>query len=69
MSAKFKALVRDLDQNALEALRRSVVREMDARRQKTALQISDIHPQMSAEEKQQAFEDIARVLRGSDEAE
>lgn len=64
MNGKFKALVRGLDPVALEELRRSVASEMEGRRQKTAIKLADIHPRMSAAEKEQAAIEINRVLRG-----
>lgn len=66
MKEKFKALVREMDRDTLEALRRSVAREVEARRRKTAIQMGDIHPLMTAEQKQAAAEEIGRVLRGED---
>jgi hypothetical protein len=67
MSGKFKALVSEMDQETLEDLRRSIVTEMNARR--PAIEIGDIHPQMSAAKKEAVSQEIARVLRdieGSD---
>jgi hypothetical protein len=66
--AKFKTLVGELDREGLEALRRSVAREIEGRRQKTAIKLDDIHPMMTSEEKEQAAREIARVLRGHDDA-
>jgi hypothetical protein len=66
MRGKFEALVRDLDRDNLDELRRSVASELDGRRQKTAIKIEDIHPEMSAADKDQAALEIARVLRGED---
>jgi hypothetical protein len=63
MKTKFKALVRELDAAALEDLRRSVASEVEGRRQKQAIKIENIHPLMSAEDKRQALEEIARALR------
>jgi hypothetical protein len=64
MRAKFEALVRDLDKEALEQLRRSVTSEIDGRRETTgAFQMENIHPRMTAEEKDQAAKEIVRVLR------
>lgn len=60
---KFKTLVREMDQSTLDELRRQVAAEVEQRRQKTAIQIRDIHPRMSPEEKAQAALEIARVLR------
>jgi|HubBroStandDraft_2_1064218.scaffolds.fasta_scaffold618799_2 hypothetical protein len=60
---KFKTLVRELDEPTLEQLFRQVAAEIEQRRQKTAIQLKDIHPRMSPEEKAQATLEIARVLR------
>ena len=68
MKSKFRALVRDLDGAALDELRRSVAAEVEGRRLKTAIQMEDIHPMMSAEQKQQAMEEIARALRSGEDA-
>ncbi|MGH9559159.1 MAG: hypothetical protein ACRD30_07950 [Bryobacteraceae bacterium] len=64
MNSKFKALVRGLDPEALDELRRSVASELEGRRQKTAIKLDDIHPLMSPAEKEQACQEISRVLRG-----
>ncbi len=64
MSAQFEKLVKDLDQPALEALRRSVTSEMEGRRRKTSIRIGDIHPRMSVADKERAADEIARVLSG-----
>lgn len=61
--SRFKTLVRELDAATLDQLQRQVEAEVEQRRQKTALRISDIHPRMSPEEKAQAALEIARVLR------
>jgi hypothetical protein len=66
MRGKFEALVHDLDGENLEELRRSVASELDGRRQKTAIKLEDIHPEMSAADKDQVAREIARVLRGED---
>ena len=66
MRGKFEALVRDLDGEKLEELRRSVASELDSRRRKTAIKLEDIHPEMSAADKDLAAKEIARVLRGED---
>jgi hypothetical protein len=68
VKAKFKALVRELDAASLEDLRRSVATEVEGRRQKDAIKMEDIHPRMSAEDKQRAMEEIARALRGGEDA-
>ncbi len=60
---KFKTLVREMDEPSLEQLFRQVAAEIEQRRQKTAIQLKDIHPRMSPEEKAQATLEIARVLR------
>lgn len=62
MNKEFKTLVRGLDPEALEQLRRHVATEIEGRRQKSAIQMGDIHPRMSAAEKEQAAMEIARVL-------
>jgi hypothetical protein len=64
MRVKFEALVRDLDKEALEQLRRSVTSEIDGRRETAgAFQMENIHPRMTAEEKDAAAKEIVRVLR------
>ena len=68
MKAKFRTLVRELDGGALKELGRYVASELEGRRQKTAIKLEDIHPRMSAEEKRQAMEEIARVLKGDQDA-
>jgi hypothetical protein len=68
IQAQFKTLVGELDKEGLETLRRSVAREIEGRRQKTAIKLSDIHPRMTAEEKEQAAQEIARVLKGHEDA-
>ena len=60
---KFKTLVREMDEPSLEQLFRQVAAEIEQRRQKTAIQLKDIHPRMSVDEREQAAIDIARVLR------
>ena len=64
MSEKFKSLVSEMDRETLEELRRSIATEIHARR--PAIQIADIHPRMSAAEKEAVSQEIARVLRGED---
>jgi hypothetical protein len=66
MNSKFDELVRSLDAPTLEALRRSVAAELSSRRQETALQIEQIHPGMTGEQKREAAREIARVLQGED---
>ena len=68
MKSKFRAFVRELDTAALEELRRSVAQEVEGRRQKDAIKIEDIHPLMTADEKQKAMDEIARALRGGNDA-
>lgn len=76
MSAKFKALVKSLDHGALEGLRRSVASEIKGRGGSAATQtnpadagqddvihIGSIRPGMSAQDKERAAQEIARVLR------
>jgi hypothetical protein len=60
---KFKTLVRELDAPTLEQLFRQVAAEIEQRRQQNAIQLKDIHPRMTPEEKAQATLEIARVLR------
>jgi hypothetical protein len=60
---KFETLVHELDEDTLHELRAQVAAEMEQRRLKTAIQIKDIHPRMSADEREQAALEIARVLR------
>ena len=64
MSSKFDDLVRSLDPQTLEELRRSVASELGGRREQTAMQIEHIHPKMSAEAWEEAAREIGRVLRG-----
>jgi DNA-directed RNA polymerase subunit F len=64
MNSKFDDLVRSLDPQTLEELRRSVASELGGRREETAIQIEHIHPKMSAEARDQAAREIGRVLRG-----
>jgi hypothetical protein len=66
LRSKFEALVRDLDQENLEELRRSLASEIEARERKTAIRIEDIRPEMSAADKEQAAREIARLLRGQE---
>ncbi len=60
---KFETLVHELDEDTLHELRAQVAAEMEQRRLKSAIQIRDIHPRMSADEREQAAREIARVLR------
>ena len=64
MNSKFDDLVRSLDPQTLEELRRSVATELGGRREESAIQIEHIHPKMSADAKEQAALEIGRVLRG-----
>ncbi len=64
MNSKFDDLVRSLDPQTLEELRRSVASELGGRREETAIQIEHIHPKMSAEAREEAAREIGRVLRG-----
>jgi hypothetical protein len=67
VGAKFEALVKNLDQGALEELGRSVAAEIGERGLNggggARMKIGDIHPGMSAQEKEQAAQEIARVLK------
>jgi len=64
MNSKFDDLLRSMDPQTLEELRRSVAVELGGRRQETAIQIEQIHPKMSAEARDEAAREINRVLRG-----
>jgi hypothetical protein len=64
MNAKFDDLVRSLDPQTLEELRRSVAAELGGRREESAIQIEQIHPKMSGEAREEAAREISRVLRG-----
>ena len=66
MNSQFDELVRSLEANTLEELRRAVASELGGRRQQTAIRLEDIHPKMSADQKDEAARQIARVLRGED---
>lgn len=66
ISAKFKTLVHELDQDSLEELKRSVTTEIDVRRGHSAITLESIHPRMTAAEKHQAAQQIARLLKGQD---
>lgn len=61
--SKFKALVRGLDPETLNELRRQVAAEVEQRRLKTAVKIEDIHPRMDPRDKARAMAEVARVLR------
>jgi hypothetical protein len=64
MNSKFDELVKTLDAGTLDELRRSVAAELGGRREQTAIQIEHIHPKMTAEAREEAAREIARVLRG-----
>jgi hypothetical protein len=66
MTKNFAELVRAMEPAALEALRQSVATELGARRQHTSLQLENIHPRMSDEERSRALQEIGRVLRGEE---
>lgn len=66
MTTKFDDLVQSLDPATLEELRRSVAAELGGRRAQTAIKIEEIHPKMTAEAREEAAREIARVLRGED---
>ena len=67
MNTKFDDLVQSLDPRTLEELRRSVAAELGGRREQTAIQMEQIHPKMTAEAREEAAREIARVLRGGDD--
>ncbi len=64
MNSKFDDLVRSLDPQTLEELRRSVIAELGGRRDENAIQLEHIHPKMSADAREEAAREIGRVLRG-----
>jgi hypothetical protein len=66
MNSKFDELVKTLDAGTLDELRRSVAAELGGRREQTAIQIEHIHPKMTAEAREEAAREIARVLHGED---
>lgn len=66
MNSQFDDLVRSLESETLEELRRAVASEIGGRRRRTDVRLEDIHPQMSAAEKDRAARQIARLLRGED---
>jgi hypothetical protein len=68
VKAKFRALVRELDAAGLEELRRSVASEVEGRRQQSAIKLEEIRPGMTAEDKERAMAEIARALRGGEDA-
>jgi len=59
---KLKALVRDLDGDALSELSRLVASEL-GRQPKAGFQIDHIHPRMTAADKERAATEIAQVLK------
>jgi len=59
---KFKTLVRELDPETLAELGRFVASEM-SRTSKAEFQIDQIHPRMTAAEKERAAQEITQVLR------
>jgi hypothetical protein len=66
MNSKFDELVGSLEGETLEELRRAVASEIGGRRRQTDIHLEDIHPQMSAADKDRAALQIARLLRGED---
>ena len=64
--SKFKELVQSLDREGLDELRSHVAAELGERRQSEAIQMEQIRPGMSVDEKRAAFQEIARVLRGEE---
>jgi hypothetical protein len=63
---KFQELVESLDRDALDDLRRTVANEVGERRQKNVVKMEHIQPGMSEEQRLEALQEIARVLRGED---
>lgn len=66
MNKSFDDLVQSLDPATLEELRRSVTAEVGGRREKSAIKMEEIHPRMTAEAREEAAREIARVLRGEE---
>lgn len=66
MNSQFDDLVGSLEAETLEELRRAVASEIGGRRRQTDIRLEDIHPKMSAAEKDRAAQQIARLLRGED---
>jgi hypothetical protein len=62
MNTKFDDLVQSLDPATLEELRRSVAAEVGERHGRNAIKIEEIHPRMTAEAREEAAREIARVL-------
>jgi hypothetical protein len=59
---KFEGLVRELEGEQLEELRKCVASEIGGRSQKSGFRIEDIHPRMTGEERERAAQDSARIL-------
>jgi hypothetical protein len=66
METAFDQLVRELDDEGLAGLRRAVTEEMGQRRQKTSVQVEDIHPGMAEADRDRVRQEIARVLRSEE---
>ena len=66
METAFDKLVRELDAEGLAGLRLAVNAEIGQRRQKTSIQVQDIHPGMSDADRERVRQEIARVLRGEE---
>jgi hypothetical protein len=66
MNSKFDDLVKNLEGETLEELRRAVASEIGGRRRQTDIRLEDIHPKMSAADKDRAARQIARLLRRED---
>jgi hypothetical protein len=66
METVFDKLVRELDDDGLTGLRRAVTAELGQRRQKTSIQVEDIHPGMPDADRERVRQEIARVLRGDE---
>jgi hypothetical protein len=64
METAFDKLVRELDDDGLTGLRHAVMAELGQRRQKTSIQVEDIHPGMPEADRERVRLEIARVLRG-----
>jgi hypothetical protein len=67
MDSKFEKLVRGMSPEMLEELRRTVLEEANQRRQPAGVQIEQIRPDMSREQRERAAQEIARILRGEDQ--
>jgi hypothetical protein len=66
MEGAFDRLLNDLDDDALIGLGRALALETSQRRQTPVFQVEDIHPRMSATDKERAMREIIRVLRGEE---